>query len=356
MRHAAGCGVKVYPSVERPGITPVYGTSTPPAGLSGKMRDVAYRYAENDLRHWLILLLADRVNVGEGLLEDLARGHLPNIYREMGGPAELRYNRAGFVRSLQPGLSRAERRQLVDLLFEAVTPFLEAGDDPEMEAVAGRHADGKLPASSPQEDEPASDAAGLEGPADDWERQAAAAAAQRAQWAAKRRAASASKRRRQEDQEVSQSVRDVYRRLASVLHPDREREAQQRERKTALMQQANQAYAKQDLLALLELQLQAERMDAARLATGDRRRLQHYVVVLQAQLADLQSETRRLEAGFRDATGLPAGSGLQPRKADRIISSEAQRMRTELLMLRRQVQTLLDGDAVKGWLQAQRRR
>ena len=258
--------------------------------------------------------------------------------------------------SLQPGLSRAERRQLVDLLFEAVTPFLEAGDDPEMEAVAGRHADGKLPASSPQEDEPASDAAGLEGPADDWERQAAAAAAQRAQWAAKRRAASASKRRRQEDQEVSQSVRDVYRRLASVLHPDREREAQQRERKTALMQQANQAYAKQDLLALLELQLQAERMDAARLATGDRRRLQHYVVVLQAQLADLQSETRRLEAGFRDATGLPAGSGLQPRKADRIISSEAQRMRTELLMLRRQVQTLLDGDAVKGWLQAQRRR
>ncbi len=258
--------------------------------------------------------------------------------------------------SLQPGLSRAERRQLVDLLFEAVTPFLEAGDDPEMEAVAGRHADGKLPASSPQEDEPASDAAGLEGPADDWERQAAAAAAQRAQWAAKRRAASASKRRRQEDQEVSQSVRDVYRRLASVLHPDREREAQQRERKTALMQQANQAYAKQDLLALLELQLQAERMDAAHLATGDRRRLRHYVVVLQAQLADLQSETRRLEAGFRDATGLPAGSGLQPRKADRIISSEAQRMRTELLMLRRQVQTLLDGDAVKGWLQAQRRR
>jgi len=258
--------------------------------------------------------------------------------------------------SLQPGLSRAERRQLVELLFEAVAPFLEAGDDPEMEAVAGRHADGKLPASSPQEDEAESDAAGLEDPADDWERQAAAAAAQRAEWAAKRRAASASKRRRQEDQEVSQSVRDVYRRLASVLHPDREREAQQRERKTALMQRANQAYAKQDLLALLELQLQAERMDAAHLATGDRRRLQHYVVVLQAQLADLQSETRRLEAGFRDATGLPAGSGLQPRKADRIISSEAQRMRSELLILRRQAQTLLDGDAVKGWLQAQRRR
>lgn len=90
--------VKVYHSVERPGVTPVYGTSTPPSGLSGKMRDLAYKYAENDLRHWLILLLADRVNVGEGLLQDLAHGHIPNVYREMGGPAELRYNRAGFVR------------------------------------------------------------------------------------------------------------------------------------------------------------------------------------------------------------------------------------------------------------------
>src|SRR4051812_17541793 len=86
--------VKVFHSIERPGLTPVYGTSTPPSGLSGKMRELAYKYSENDVRHWLILLVADRVNVGEGLLQDLAHGHIPNIYREMGGPAELRYNRA----------------------------------------------------------------------------------------------------------------------------------------------------------------------------------------------------------------------------------------------------------------------
>ncbi|HZY18879.1 MAG TPA: hypothetical protein VFE82_10380 [Ramlibacter sp.] len=257
--------------------------------------------------------------------------------------------------SLQPGLSRGERRQLDELILEAVTPLLEADDDPEMEAVARRHADDKPSASSAQEDATQSGPAGLDDPAEDWERQAAAAAAQRAQWAAKRRAASASKRRIQQEQEVSQSVRDVYRRVASVLHPDREREAQQRERKTALMQQANQAYAKQDLLALLELQLQAEQMDAAHRATADRRRLQHHVAVLQAQLADLQSETRRLEAGFREAAGLPAGAGLQPRKADRVISAEAQRMRNDLVLLRRQPQTVLDVEAVKGWLRAQRR-
>jgi hypothetical protein len=89
---------KVLHSNERPGITPVFGTSTPLSGVSGKMRELAFRFSENDLRHWLILLAADRVNVGEGLLADLAHGHIPNIFAEMGARAEWRYNRAGFVK------------------------------------------------------------------------------------------------------------------------------------------------------------------------------------------------------------------------------------------------------------------
>jgi hypothetical protein len=91
-------GVTVYHSNERPGLTPVYGTSVPPSGLSGRMRGAAFRYSENDLRHWLVLLAADRVNVVEGLLDDLAHGHVPNIFAEMGAGAEWRHNRAGFVR------------------------------------------------------------------------------------------------------------------------------------------------------------------------------------------------------------------------------------------------------------------
>jgi hypothetical protein len=90
--------VKVFHSTERPGITPLFGTSTPPSGLSGLLREVAYKYSENDIRHWLMLLMADRINVGEGLLSDLAHGHIPNILGEMGARAEWRYNRAGFVR------------------------------------------------------------------------------------------------------------------------------------------------------------------------------------------------------------------------------------------------------------------
>jgi hypothetical protein len=90
--------MKVYHSTERPGITPVFGTSAPPTGLSGKIRDVAYKLSENDIRHWLLLLLADRVNVVEGIGQDLLSGHIPNILGEMGINAELKHNRAGFAR------------------------------------------------------------------------------------------------------------------------------------------------------------------------------------------------------------------------------------------------------------------
>lgn len=62
--------VEIFHSTERPGITPVFGTACPPSGLSGALRRRAFRHSENDLRHWLMLLAADRINVVEGLIAD----------------------------------------------------------------------------------------------------------------------------------------------------------------------------------------------------------------------------------------------------------------------------------------------
>lgn len=96
---------EVLVSTERPRITSIYGTTLPPKGLSGWLRRRAFEHSENDLRHWLILLLADRVNVGEGLLHDLSRGHVPNVYAEMGGRAELRHNPMGAARKAAIGVA-----------------------------------------------------------------------------------------------------------------------------------------------------------------------------------------------------------------------------------------------------------
>jgi hypothetical protein len=90
--------VEIFVSPERPGITPVFGTDVPPKGLSGMIRRAAYKLAENDIRHWLLLLFADRVNVVEGIGGDLMHGRVPNVLGEMGIRAELKYNPRGLVK------------------------------------------------------------------------------------------------------------------------------------------------------------------------------------------------------------------------------------------------------------------
>jgi hypothetical protein len=53
-------------SVEHKFLTPVFGTSCPPKGLSGVMRTYAYKkYSEAQAAHWLLLLAADRVDALE---------------------------------------------------------------------------------------------------------------------------------------------------------------------------------------------------------------------------------------------------------------------------------------------------
>ena len=69
--------VEILQSIERPGMPPVFGSSVPPSGLSGRLRLIAFRRSENDLRHWLMLLFADRVNALEGLLQDLGGRRRP---------------------------------------------------------------------------------------------------------------------------------------------------------------------------------------------------------------------------------------------------------------------------------------
>ncbi len=43
-------------------MPPVFGTAEPPRGLSGLVRRWAYRYPDHAPRHWMMLLLGDRVD------------------------------------------------------------------------------------------------------------------------------------------------------------------------------------------------------------------------------------------------------------------------------------------------------
>jgi hypothetical protein len=97
--------VEILKSIERPHLTAVFGTSAPPSGLSGALRRYAFKYSESHYGHWLPLLLADRINVVEGIVDDLQHGHIPNIFAEKGWAAEWKYNRKGLITKVAVGLA-----------------------------------------------------------------------------------------------------------------------------------------------------------------------------------------------------------------------------------------------------------
>jgi hypothetical protein len=96
--------VKIHKSTEHARLTPVFGTSCPPRGLSGMMRDAAYKRSEGKLSHWLTLMAADRVDVVEDVVSDLARLRVPNLVKEMGLKSAWRYDRNGVITKVAIGV------------------------------------------------------------------------------------------------------------------------------------------------------------------------------------------------------------------------------------------------------------
>ena len=89
--------IEILKSNERPTLTAVFGTSTPPSGLSGVIRRYAFKHSEDRYRHWIPLIIADRINVYEGIIEDIKNGIVPNIFAEKGIKSEWKHNRKGLI-------------------------------------------------------------------------------------------------------------------------------------------------------------------------------------------------------------------------------------------------------------------
>jgi PIN domain nuclease of toxin-antitoxin system len=274
----------------------------------------------------------------------------------------------------RPGWTRAERGTLRDLVCDMAGELLHAGeDDAALKALFAKHAEVDFDTER-QEMVRAmknmteavtgldlGDDEGIDTDADLFERmqqglqeRAAAEEAKRGAKAAPRRKSAAQQRREAEAQQATQSVREIFRKLASALHPDRETDEQQREIKTALMQKVNQAYAGDDLLTLLELQLQIEQIDAGHIANASAQRLKHYNKVLSEQLAELRAELERVETGFRIDFGLEAGWGMNPRKLGQLLEQNSRELRAELSQQQHDMRMLADVAATKRWLKRQR--
>jgi len=105
-------------SIEHKFLTPVFGTAQPPKGLSGAIRRLSYaRYSEGRAVHWLLLMLADRVNAWEEHLTSFLTLHPDNPITETGVKSEFTHH----------GLSSRLGHKRTDVVHHPLDPIIVAG-------------------------------------------------------------------------------------------------------------------------------------------------------------------------------------------------------------------------------------
>lgn len=158
-----------------------------------------------------------------------------------------------------------------------------------------------------------------------------------------------------EQAEISLSIREVFRKLASALHPDRESDPQERDRKTALMQRVNKAYSNNNLLQLLELQLELEHIDQHAINNISEDRLKHYNKILKEQIGELDQEIAHVEGNFKHSYGIEPFATVSPGTIMRNLVSDLAVLRNSVRTLERDLLAFEDIKQVKLWLKQVRR-
>lgn len=174
--------------------------------------------------------------------------------------------------------------------------------------------------------------------------------------AAKRTRRKKSAREKQQEQEALDTdkvVREIYRKLASALHPDRETDPEERARKATLMAQVNTANDRRDLLTLLQLQLQIEQLNPGDVAAMAEEKLHHFNRVLKEQEQNLRREQQQLATQIRDGLGLTWGTPLTARSIDAALRAEAQQLQHNIALIQRDITVIRQDAGLKRWVKQQ---
>ncbi|MGN6479046.1 hypothetical protein [Luteibacter sp.] len=276
------------------------------------------------------------------------------------------------------GLTKAERNIIADLISHIADQVLESTDDPVVAEIFDRY-------NAPDPADPATEAAiqeslrssfkevfafdippeidmrspedvmrYLQEQLDEEERAEQQRSQARAAYHAERKKApkrsKAEERALAEEAEVHLSLREVYRKLASALHPDREADPAERERKAALMQRVNGAYAKRSLLDLLEIQLELEHIDQAALQGASEQRLKRWNKILKDQVQDLEMELFEVDAGFQMRCGMTPVGSTSPKIIKRVLNDYIRDLNEHVRWFEDDLKVFDDLKRLKPWL------
>lgn len=156
-------------------------------------------------------------------------------------------------------------------------------------------------------------------------------------------------------QNAKQVLREIYRKLASAVHPDREADAARRAEKNDLMQQINRAYATNDLFTLLEAQLRLDQIDPDHASKISGERLRQFNKLLSKQLEAASEELRSLQSAFRADHDLPYSRTITQRDLHLATQRRAREIRAHIQQQKSFLELLGNKSATKRWLKDQRR-
>jgi hypothetical protein len=155
---------------------------------------------------------------------------------------------------------------------------------------------------------------------------------------------------RQAEQDINRSIREVYRQLTSELHPDREQDVAERERKTEIMQRVNVAYAKKDLIKLLELQLEIEQIDQEHLQNIAEERLKYCNKLLRQQIDELAREIALISQPFKMQLELLPFMPLTPKQLMQHLERDLRDVKQDIARLKRDLTLFRDPKVLKEWI------
>ncbi|WP_127169048.1 J domain-containing protein [Xanthomonas sp. BRIP62415] len=263
-------------------------------------------------------------------------------------------------------LGKADRALLSELLCDIAAPLIEAGHEA-LRPIYDRHSAVGYDQEVAESDAlmkqilgqayglDADELDGIESPEELYERVSERLQQQRAQHQQR----GTQRRKRAEKQAVGESaepppVRELYRKLAGNLHPDRARDADDHAARTILMQRLNAAYKAGDLLGLLELQAEIGLMDARGVDAMSAARLQDYNRELDRQCRQLQQQLQQQSDEFCAEYGLELAARPKPERLGRLMAQLKRELEDELMEARRGLRELEDPQSLKRWLKLQR--
>mgnify|MGYP001587523223 CR=1 FL=1 len=149
-------------------------------------------------------------------------------------------------------------------------------------------------------------------------------------------------------------LRTLFRQLASALHPDREPDEAERQRKTALMSEANTAYARKDLVTLMQIQLRAELADPAAVSRLADDRLAALTLLLKQLVAGLERERAARQGQLAAEFELPHGQVANPNTLRQHLLGQVQALESAVAQLAHDLAQVQDAADLKRWLNRQR--